>query len=279
MLLCDPLSLSLSCLRRFFSEARKDLSYDAAFMLVKNFLERAMDHTVEEVQTFGSTHVPAPPWVTVVPVIIPPDVCALAARVIIDHMGEEQCERVVGGCEWWQRRARKDGGVEAEWISMRRDWQGDDVVGGKGFKQARRAAKRAREASGSADQAADPQVPYDQYESDMDESPRTMLYIHVCLILLGFVAAAMLKFFVRTPTGRCILCSSCFDSSSPWQPVRHLAELIFPVCSLVRSTPIATRFGVTREKWAVGRLPFVIAWPLNSHGLAPCKMPCPPTCT
>ena len=33
----------------------------------------------------------------------------------------------MGGREWWQRTANKEGGVKGEWISMKRDWQGLDA--------------------------------------------------------------------------------------------------------------------------------------------------------
>lgn len=31
---------------------------------------------------------------------------------------------MLGGREWWQRTANKNGAVEGEWISMKKDWSG-----------------------------------------------------------------------------------------------------------------------------------------------------------
>lgn len=47
-----------------------------------------------------------------------------AGRVIISILGEDEIKHVVGGREWWQRTAHKEAGIDGEWISMKRDWQG-----------------------------------------------------------------------------------------------------------------------------------------------------------
>ena len=209
-------------------EARTDLDFDEAFNVVKYALGLAMDHTVEEIQTFGATYVPSPPWVTVVPTLITADVCALAAKVLIEHFGDEECRQVlgafsfftpflpflfivwnVGGKEWWQRRARKDGGVPGEWIAMKRDYRPKDFRSAKPTSSSRpttASSSRRSESQTSMPEEEDEGIAQEgyfrsfkqkdygteggdggerakeeeiKYTAEMDETPRTMLYIHV----------------------------------------------------------------------------------------------------
>ena len=150
-----------------------------------------MDYTVEEVQAFGSTPTPSPPWVIVIPVSITSDVCALAAKVLIEHFGPAEIEHVVGGTQWWQRRARKDGGIEAEWIAMRKDWNKEKLDEfSKRTKNKKQRTEdldlnsqdyfRSRETTPhnttTQEKAAAEESAQDI--ADLNESPRTMLYIH-----------------------------------------------------------------------------------------------------
>lgn len=126
----------------------------------------------EEVQSFGNTHVPHPPWVTVVKVVVPAETLVVAARVIVEYLGKEEVTEIAGGETWWQRRARSDGGVEAEWIQMK-SLDHDELIEDKGFGSYRKAqvktAKKVYEG-----RKHDRDVP-PEYTPDMDASPRTML--------------------------------------------------------------------------------------------------------
>lgn len=79
-------------------------------------------HTVASLQKFGSTRTPAPPWVAVKRINIPHQVSMEAASFLITALGgEENTYKIAGGTKWWQVRAGP--GVEAEWISMKRDYR------------------------------------------------------------------------------------------------------------------------------------------------------------
>jgi hypothetical protein len=91
--------------------------------------EKASLHTIEDLQTFGNNFVPSPFWVRVIRVVVPLSTQLDAGRILIDTLGEDEVVDVIGGKEWWQRTAHKTGGVDGEWISMKRDWQGLDAEG------------------------------------------------------------------------------------------------------------------------------------------------------
>ncbi|KAF8260354.1 hypothetical protein EI94DRAFT_1829826 [Lactarius quietus] len=101
---------------------RDELLYDAAFNIVKNFLDGASRHTVEELQSLLNVRTPSPPWVHVVRLVIPTVSCDEAAVYLIKAFGgEDMMKRVVGGTKWWQVRSIR--GLNAEWISAKKDWQ------------------------------------------------------------------------------------------------------------------------------------------------------------
>ncbi|KAI0067652.1 alpha/beta-hydrolase [Artomyces pyxidatus] len=102
---------------------RKDeLLYDEAFSIVKDFLEAATKHTVEELQSFSNTRTPSPPWVHVIRLVVPMSCCDDAATHLIKAFGgEEVMKKTVGGTKWWQVRGIR--GVHAEWITAKKDWQ------------------------------------------------------------------------------------------------------------------------------------------------------------
>ncbi|GAA5859683.1 hypothetical protein JCM1840_006408 [Sporobolomyces johnsonii] len=105
-------------------EVRNSLLFDEAFTVMKKFFEKSALHTVEETQTFGNNFVPAPFWVRVIRVVIPLSSRLEAGKIIISTLGEDEMQNVIGGREWWQRTAHKDAGVDGEWISLKKDWQG-----------------------------------------------------------------------------------------------------------------------------------------------------------
>ncbi|GAA5922423.1 uncharacterized protein JCM15063_003299 [Sporobolomyces koalae] len=105
-------------------EVRNSLLFDEAFNVLRKFFMKSALHTVEETQTFGNNFVPAPFWVRVIRIVVPLSSRLEAGRIIISTLGEEEIANVVGGREWWQRTAHKEAGIDGEWISMKRDWQG-----------------------------------------------------------------------------------------------------------------------------------------------------------
>ncbi|OSC99002.1 alpha/beta-hydrolase [Trametes coccinea BRFM310] len=92
-----------------------DILYDEAFHIVKAFIELGTKNTVESLQAFTNTHVPAPFWCAVVPVKIPLSSCNKAADVLIDWFGPDDLKHVVGGERWWQIRGLE--WIDAEWIT------------------------------------------------------------------------------------------------------------------------------------------------------------------
>lgn len=126
------------------------MTFDQAFSLVKMFFEVATSYCVEDVQRFGNTYVPAPWWVRVVRVVVPPETCSDAGDLLIKMFGQDEIRGVVGGEQWWQRRGQKDGGVEGEWIAMKTDWKNvrtrDDV------NHRRREGHRRKKAGGSKEE-------------------------------------------------------------------------------------------------------------------------------
>ncbi|KAJ3756791.1 Alpha/Beta hydrolase protein [Lentinula raphanica] len=99
-----------------------ELIYDEIFTVVKAFLEAATFHSVEDIQSFSNTRTPSPPWVHVIRVRVPMSSCDEAAKYLITALGgEETAVRVVGGVKWWQVRSLD--GVDAQWITAKKDWQ------------------------------------------------------------------------------------------------------------------------------------------------------------
>ncbi|EMD40895.1 hypothetical protein CERSUDRAFT_91649 [Gelatoporia subvermispora B] len=97
------------------AEATDDILFDESFHIVKAFIELGTRNTVESLQGFTNTHVPAPYWASVVPVQIPLSTCNKAADHLIEWFGPEDLKAVVGGEKWWQVRGLD--GVDAEWIT------------------------------------------------------------------------------------------------------------------------------------------------------------------
>lgn len=64
-----------------------------------------------------NTHIPAPPWATVVPVQIPLVTCNKAADWLIEWFGPEELKHVVGGERWWQVRGLDH--LDAEWVTQK----------------------------------------------------------------------------------------------------------------------------------------------------------------
>lgn len=69
---------------------------------------------MEELQRVGNAVLPSPPWIKVIRVTIPATTLSAAADTLIDTIGKEELDSVIGGTEWWQRR---EVGVQGEWIT------------------------------------------------------------------------------------------------------------------------------------------------------------------
>ncbi|KAJ6497643.1 hypothetical protein C8R45DRAFT_983709 [Mycena sanguinolenta] len=144
---------------------REELLYDQAFNIVKAFLNAASYHTVEEVQAFSNTRTPSPPWVHVVRLVVPMSCCDDAAQYLITALGgEEIARKLVGGCKWWQVRGLP--GVDAQWITAKKDWQ-----------EAKRRYKMQNKSKTPAQAPVDPEADSEAYEEHMDEM-RCILYCH-----------------------------------------------------------------------------------------------------
>lgn len=99
-----------------------ELLYHEAFNIAKSFLQASTYHTVEEVQAFSNNRTPSLPSSHVVHLLVPLSCCDEAASYVIQALGgEELAKRLVGGTKWWQVRGVK--GIDAEWITARKDYQ------------------------------------------------------------------------------------------------------------------------------------------------------------
>ncbi|KAG7096748.1 hypothetical protein E1B28_004160 [Marasmius oreades] len=96
-------------------EATDDIFFDEAFHIVKAFIDMGTRNTVESLQAFTNTHIPAPYWAAVSAVRIPLRSCNEAADMLIAWFGPDELKLVVGGERWWQVRGLD--GLDAEWIT------------------------------------------------------------------------------------------------------------------------------------------------------------------
>ncbi|KAF8165523.1 lipase/esterase [Crassisporium funariophilum] len=103
-----------------------DIFFDEAFHIVKAFIAMGTKNTIESLQAFTNTHVPAPYWSAVSPVIIPLSSCNEAADALIEWFGPEELKHVVGGERWWQVRGLD--GVDGEWIAEQADIEEDTEI-------------------------------------------------------------------------------------------------------------------------------------------------------
>ncbi|KAK7695761.1 hypothetical protein QCA50_000398 [Cerrena zonata] len=98
-------------------QATDDILFDESFHITKSFIELGTRNTIESLQHFTNTHVPAPYWAAVSPVCIPLSSCNKAADLLIQWFEPEELKHVVGGERWWQIRGLD--GIDAEWITER----------------------------------------------------------------------------------------------------------------------------------------------------------------
>lgn len=101
--------------------ARDEFMFDEAFNIVKSFINLGTSDTVEAIQNFTDAPAPPIPWATTLPVMVPMENCDRAAELIIEHLGEQDLKKLVGGEKWWQLRPLP--GLQGEWIAMSNDWK------------------------------------------------------------------------------------------------------------------------------------------------------------
>ena len=105
------------------------ISYHEGLKLVRQFLDYASRHTVEDLQAFTAQWVPAPTWVHTSNLEIPAPYLERAAKLLQTQLGPKGIEQV-GGSTWWQWR-RPDAPLKAEWIEMKKDYNERKRTGGK----------------------------------------------------------------------------------------------------------------------------------------------------
>lgn len=100
-------------------KATQQLSYEEGLMLVKEFLQFAATHTVEELQSFTGKETPTPSWIERKVVEIPHDSLEAAAGLLRTHLEQDDPGlKDVGGQRWWTLRARP---LFGEWLELVRD--------------------------------------------------------------------------------------------------------------------------------------------------------------
>ncbi|KAJ1310944.1 hypothetical protein OPQ81_009456 [Rhizoctonia solani] len=209
-----------------------DLLFDEAFHIVKAFVELGTHNTVDDLQAFTNTHIPAPFWTTVIPTRIPLSSCNEAADLLItllrrtstpsgsDYTEEEaeaEFKRVVGGERWWQVRGLD--GVEAEWVAMKSDWEQISKAERRKEKKKQRHREHAtrRKAKRGKHPAEDP-LASEEYTEDIDNLTRVMLYIHGGAYFWGSINTHRYQItrFARKFSGRAFAVNYRKAPQYPW---------------------------------------------------------------
>ncbi|TIB18941.1 hypothetical protein E3P92_00289 [Wallemia ichthyophaga] len=142
------------------STPNDEYAFDQTFKLTRAFLDIAMNHPVEDLQSLGSTYIPPPFWVHNVAVTVPMSIINNAAEYLIKAFGGEQPMRAaVGGTRWWQ--VRPTPGLPSEWICMKSDVK---------------LATRNNKPNKPREQPKDSFTP--QFFKDIEGLPRTILFVH-----------------------------------------------------------------------------------------------------
>ncbi|KAM5462509.1 hypothetical protein MferCBS49748_006416 [Microsporum ferrugineum] len=102
------------------TEPAAHFSYHSGLKVVRQFLEHAARHTVEELQAFTGQKVPPSYWVATGSVIIPTRYLESASHLLVAQLGLEGIS-LVGGSKWWQWRDT-EAALVAEWLETRRDY-------------------------------------------------------------------------------------------------------------------------------------------------------------
>lgn len=152
----------------------EELLYDQVFSVIKQLMQDATTHTVEEFQSFIKARGVSLPWVNVVRALVPLSLCDLAAAHLIKACGgEEVMKQTLGGTKWWQVRSTQ--GVEAEWITAEKARESPHRS------QRQRRGKEAKQAPLrfflSDDSSEDDEGARPDRGPEMDDTP-CLLYIH-----------------------------------------------------------------------------------------------------
>ncbi|KAI9441921.1 hypothetical protein H4582DRAFT_2055716 [Lactarius indigo] len=163
----------------------EELLYDQVFSVIKQLMQDATTHTVEEFQSFIKARGVSLPWVNVVRALIPLSLCDLAAAHLIKACGgEEVMKQTLGGTKWWQVRstqglsgfpAHTRCSVEAEWVTAEKARESSRRS------RRQRRGKEAKQAplrfSSSDDSSEEDEGAHPGRGPEMDDTP-CLLYIH-----------------------------------------------------------------------------------------------------
>ncbi|CAE6424522.1 unnamed protein product [Rhizoctonia solani] len=209
-----------------------DILFDQAFHIVKAFVELGTHNTVDDLQAFTNTHIPAPFWTTVIPTQIPLSSCNEAADLLItllrrtstpsgsdytEEQAEVEFKRVVGGERWWQVRGLD--GVEAEWVAMNKDWeQISKAERRKEKKKQRHREHAAKRNAKHGKHPAEDTLATEEYTEDIDNLTRVMLYIHGGAYFWGSINTHRYQItrFARKFSGRAFAVNYRKAPQYPW---------------------------------------------------------------
>lgn len=126
------------------------MSYDEGLAIIRQFLEVASTHTIEDLQElvlaaklsnvadvlyrFTQNKIPTPTWVKTETVTIPQKTIDAAAKILNAHLAVDDSTKEVGGEKWWQFRGTE---LKGEFIEMAKD----QLVRQKAAKEAKAAGK------------------------------------------------------------------------------------------------------------------------------------------
>jgi hypothetical protein len=102
------------------SKVEHSLSYSEGMELIKEFLQFASNHTVEELQSFTGKETPIPSWVDRQIIEIPTESLDASAEILTNHLKQDDGPdlKFVGGKNWWRLRCRP---LYGEWLEMKSD--------------------------------------------------------------------------------------------------------------------------------------------------------------
>ncbi|SPO34874.1 uncharacterized protein PSFLO_00345 [Pseudozyma flocculosa] len=261
-------------------EATDELLFDEAFNIVRSFIELATHDTVESLQRFANTHVPAAPWAISIPTMVPMESCNQAAEILKQYFGPKDLKDLIGGEKWWQIRSIP--GVQAEWIAQTSDWKkASKMESDKGnpastaHKRNKRNARHEKSRSftsrmsGSANAAAsEAAAAPDSDDSDddgarrsskkevprseeMDRLQRTCLYLHGGGYYFGSMSTHRYQVvrFARKFGGRCFAPIYRKAPQYPWPA--PLLDCLASYLFLIRPPPGAKHKAIDPSKLVI----------------------------
>ncbi|UZJ52784.1 hypothetical protein CBS101457_002104 [Exobasidium rhododendri] len=221
------------------TEATDEFMFHEAFAIVKQFIEIATTDTVQALQNFTNTQVPAPVNTTCIRMLIPMRSCNQAAALLIEYFGEKDLKELVGGKLWWQVRGLK--GVQGEWIAMKKDWKravkveeseaknGNDDDLKEKARNVKPNRRHERKEPSEKDKESSPvhegeDEPSESFE-ELDRLKRVMYYIHGGGYYFGSTSThrLMVTRFARKIGGRAFAVAYRLSPQYPWPcPVQDI---------------------------------------------------------